>query len=189
MQWKTNLIYFDAKASDDLCSTSWYMEELMSDTRFTTTRPVTTSTQTGPLYWVAGQNEDSGSYVFKAAVYNSTGDVPVVINLPAGSVSAGSQANLTVLTAPDGYSFNEMGKPNVVQTTTTILHAARDGSFSFSLPNLSIAVFASSPKSAGPGGWGGPWGWGGWWGGNGGYGGCRGGRRWGGWGWGAGNGC
>jgi hypothetical protein len=102
--------------------------------------------------------------------------VPVSVSFP--NVRPGASANLTVLTAPDPYSFNEMGRPNVVSSVTTVLRADWQGKFSFTLPNLAVAVLATQPVVAGPPGW--PWGMP--WGGFGGWGGCKGGRSWGGWG-------
>jgi len=91
--------------------------------------------------------------------------VPVSIGFEA--VNPGTKANLTELTAADGYSYNWLDEPNVVITTVTELVAGPWG-FEFELPNLSVAVLVTE----GDGGVGGPYnGWGGW-SGKGGYGGC-----------------
>jgi len=107
-------------------------------------------------------------------------NVPVTVSFP--NTRPGAAANLTVLTAPDPYSFNAMGKPNVVNSATTVLRADWQGKYSFTLPNLAVAVLATQPVVAGgpPGRpWGMPWG------GFGGFGGCKAGngnKGWGGWG-------
>jgi len=159
------MIYFTADPSQTILSTSYHMISLFSSIRLTSVLPVTTNAQTGPLYWVAGQNNITGSHIAKFAVYNSTGSVPVSIGFEA--VNPGTKANLTVLTAADGYSYNWLDEPNVVITTVTELVAGPWG-FEFELPNLSVAVLVTE----GDGGVGGPYnGWGGW-SGKGGYGGC-----------------
>ena len=138
MQWLTNLLYFDADPKSTVLSTSYHMMALFSGTRFTTTRPVTTTTKTAPLYWVAGTDEATGAGIAKLAVYNSTGNVPVRLNFDG----VGKTANLTVLTAPSWDSFNSVGH-DVVVSNTTMVQADSTGAFAFSLPNLSIAVLVT----------------------------------------------
>lgn len=148
-QWRTNLIYFDANNDNDVLSTSYHMLSLLSNTRMTTTRPATTSVQSGPLYWVAGENEGTGARIAKFAVYNSTStpDQPtpyengiIPVEMSFDGVAQGARANLTVLTAPSWNAFNEVGEANVVQTTVTTITADLGGVFSFELPDLSVAL-------------------------------------------------
>lgn len=87
---------------------------------------------------MAGKAEDSNSHLFKAAVYNSTSDVPV--SLSFDGVGSGSKAQLTVLTAPDALSMNEIGRENLVKREVHDLTAGDRGVFEFALPNLSVAV-------------------------------------------------
>lgn len=75
-----------------------------------------------------------------------------------------TSANLTVLTAPDAYSYNDIGL-DVVQTSITTIKAGSGCSFSISLPDLSVAVLETeanggSGHGAGSGGnpAGSPWG-------------------------------
>ena len=100
-----------------------------------------------PLYYVVGKNEDSGAFIFKGAVYNSTdgADVPVSLSFPG--VVAGTSAELTVLTGPeDPYGFNDpFTGINVVRTVREKIVADKDGIFKFELPNLSAAVLDTSP--------------------------------------------
>jgi alpha-N-arabinofuranosidase len=137
-QWLTNLLYFDADPKSTVLSTSYHMMALFSGTRFTTTRPVTTTTKTAPLYWVAGTDEATGAGIAKLAAYNSTGNVPVRLNFDG----VGKTANLTVLTAPSWDSVNTV-EGDVVVSTTTMIQADSTGAFAFSLPNLSIAVLVT----------------------------------------------
>jgi alpha-N-arabinofuranosidase len=104
----------------------------------TNTLPTSSETPFGPLYYVAGLNNETQSHIFKAAVYNSTSDVPV--SLTFDGVKAGSTAELTVLTAPDAFAMNEVGGKNLVKQTVSKLKAGAGGAFRFSLPNLSVAV-------------------------------------------------
>ncbi|GMF67847.1 unnamed protein product [Aspergillus oryzae] len=92
----------------------------------------------GPLYYVAGVDNTSNSHIFKAAVYNSTADVPV--SLTFDGVKAGTSASLTVLTAADPLGMNEVGAANIVDKKTSTVTAGVNGVFDFSLPNLSVAV-------------------------------------------------
>ena len=143
-QWLTNLLYFDADPKSTVLSTSYHMLALFSGTRFTTTRPVETTTQTAPLYWVAGTDEATGAGIAKLAVYNSTSDVPVRLNFDG----VGKTANLTVLTAPSWDSYNSVGY-DVVVSNTTMIQADSTGAFSFSLPDLSIAVLRTEGGGSG----------------------------------------
>jgi alpha-N-arabinofuranosidase len=81
-----------------------------------------------------------GKYTFKAAIYNATENIP--FNIEFAGLKAGAKATLTVLTAPDGFSSNVFGGPNVVQTDVTTLTAGKSG-FGFELENYSIAVLTT----------------------------------------------
>lgn len=75
-------------------------------------------------------------------MYNSTEDVPV--SLTFSGVGRGTKADLTVLTAPDAFSMNEVGGANIVNSKTTTIKAGKKGEFSFKLPNLSVAVLTTN---------------------------------------------
>lgn len=104
----------------------------------TNTLPTKSSDKYGPLYYVAGLDNSTNSHIFKAAVYNSTADVPV--SLTFDGVKAGTAAELTVLTASDALAMNEVGGANQVKSKVSTLRAGKEGVFKFSLPNLSVAV-------------------------------------------------
>lgn len=143
-EWGPDLISYTADPSQDVKSTSYHLVELYSGTRITDTLP-TTSTDggLGPVYWVAGKNDDTGSYIMKAAVYNSTqatnSSAPVSVSVTFDGVSEGTSGTLTVLTAPGPYTNNDIGV-DVVTTTTTTIKAGSGGTFKLSMPDLSIAV-------------------------------------------------
>ncbi|KAF1347105.1 glycoside hydrolase superfamily [Delphinella strobiligena] len=134
-QWTPDLISYTADPSQDVLSTSWHLINLLSGTRISNTLP-TSGGDFGPAYWVAGVGE-TGSHILKTAVYNTTGDVPVTVSF--NGVSAGFTAKLTVLTAPDAYSYNDIGI-DVVNTTSTTITASSAGVFTFTLPDLSVSV-------------------------------------------------
>lgn len=140
-EWTPDLISFTADQSQTVLSTSYKVLKLFGNTEFTSTLPATTTDDFGPAYWVAGEDNSTSTYYIKAAVYNSTEDVP--FNVTFDGVGSGSLATLTVLTAPDGYSFNSIGA-DVVVTTESTLTADSAGAFSFSLPNLSVGVLAAA---------------------------------------------
>lgn len=142
-EWAPDLISFTADQTQTVLSTSYEVLRLLGNSAFTSTLPATTAAGDafGPAYWVAGEDNATSTYYVKAAVYNSTADVP--FNVTFEGVSGGASATLTVLTAPDGYSYNNIGT-EVVATTTSTLTAGADGAFSFSLPNLSVAVLAAT---------------------------------------------
>lgn len=141
-QWTPDLISFTADPSQTVLSTSWHVISLLSGTRITETLP-TVGGNFGPGYWVAGINNETGSHILKTVVYNSTGPYPVSVSFDG--VAAGATANLTVLSAPNGYSNNDVGV-DVVQSTTTIA-ASANGTFSFFLPDLSVSVLIVNPGS------------------------------------------
>lgn len=107
----------------------------------TNTLPSTSPDAFGPLYYATGLNSKTDSHIFKAAVYNSTSDVPV--SLTFEGVGRGTKADLTILTAPDANAVNKVGGSNIVNSKTTQIKAGKKGEFSFKLPNLSIAVLST----------------------------------------------
>ncbi|KAH8658025.1 alpha-L-arabinofuranosidase A [Xylariales sp. PMI_506] len=135
--WAPDLISFTTNPDETVRSTSWHVLQLFSSNPATETRAANGTGPQGPLYWVTGYNADEDAYLFKGAVYNSTGDVPITLRF---DVPAGKSANLTVLTAESPFDANVVGGPNVVLSTTTLVTAGDDGDFSFSLPNYSVAV-------------------------------------------------
>lgn len=112
------------------------------------TETLPASTEFNPLYYVAGRNEKTQGHVFKAAVYNSTDGADVPVRLTFDGVAAGTAAELTVLTGPeDPYGINDpFTGDNIVQTTQTTVQSDENGTFSFSLPNLSVAVLDTQVK-------------------------------------------
>lgn len=121
-----------------IAKTKLTVKQLLSQNKITHNLPTTWSEGgIGPLYWVAGRDDKSGSNLFKAAVYNSTADVPVTVEF-AGSTAM--SANLTVLSCDDPNASNYPGGPEVVQTGVFSVAAKSQGVFEFSLPNLSVAV-------------------------------------------------
>lgn len=136
------------------------MINLLSNTRITETLP-TTGGDFGPAYWVAGMSNVTGSRILKTAVYNSTGDVPMSVSFDG--VTAYAKANLTVLTAATGASYSDIGT-DVVNRTSTIITASGDGTFTFSLPDLSVSILeigkeCNSTWAAQSWGWSGHQGW------------------------------
>ncbi|KAF2103488.1 putative vacuolar segregation protein [Rhizodiscina lignyota] len=140
-EWGPDLISYTADPAQDVKSTSYHMIQLLSSHRIAETLPATSDSGYGPVYWVAGKNDDS--HIFKGAVYNSTeaynSSAPVPVSVSFSGVSAGASGALTVLTAPAPYTHNDIGV-NVVKTTTTHVSAGKDGAFSFHLPDYSVAV-------------------------------------------------
>lgn len=90
---------------------------------------------------MAGVNEGTNQYTFKATVYNTTSPVP--FNIDFEGLKQGAKATLTVLNAPSGLSHNVPGGENVVERTTTSLTAGQGGVFSFQLKEYDIAVLTT----------------------------------------------
>ncbi|KAI0421854.1 alpha-N-arabinofuranosidase A [Xylaria grammica] len=145
-QWSITMLQFAADPAMTTRSTSWYIWELMAAHPITETLPV--NNDFGPLYYVAGKNDKTQGHVFKAAVYNSTDGADVPVKLAFDDVSAGTTAELTVLTGPeDPYGVNDpFTGVNIVKTTKTTVKSDKNGTFSFSLPNLSVAVLDTKGK-------------------------------------------
>lgn len=108
----------------------------------TNTLPATSDGNFGPLYYATGLDNKTNSRIFKAAVYNSTADVPV--SLTFEGVGRGTTADLTILTAPKDVSMNAVGGANLVRSQTTKIKASKQGVFSFNLPDLSVAVLTTN---------------------------------------------
>jgi alpha-L-arabinofuranosidase len=137
------IVGFTADTSQTVRSTSHGVISLLSSVRITNTLPVT-GDSLRPGYWVAGFNSNTGSYLLKTAVYNGDGDLPMTVTFAA--VSEGATAVLTMLTAPSGTSNNDIGT-SVLKTTTQTLTAGTGGTFTFSLPNLSVSVLEVKSSS------------------------------------------
>ncbi|RDL30791.1 Uncharacterized protein BP5553_10136 [Venustampulla echinocandica] len=143
-QWHPDLISFNADTSKTTLSTSYERIKLFSNNRFTAVLPMTSSAAFGPAYYVAGINDDTDMYIFKAAVYNTTSEVPFTLSFPG--TTEGRTARLTLLTAPGGaYAMNTFGGPNAVDTNVSTITASGSG-FSFSLPQWSIAVLTTGRR-------------------------------------------
>jgi alpha-L-arabinofuranosidase len=140
------MIQFAADPALTTKSVSYYVWELFAATIMTHTLPTTSSFN--PLYYVAGKDETTSSYIFKSAVYNSTdrannnASVPVPVSLAFADLPAGTKAMLTVLTGPENpYGYNDpFTGINVVKTANTSIVADAEGVFNFELPNMSVAV-------------------------------------------------
>ncbi|KAK4861878.1 hypothetical protein LT330_003913 [Penicillium expansum] len=141
-QWSPTILSFNSDPDQTARSTSWHVWSLFNHNIMTNTLPATSSDAFGPLYYATGLNSKTNSHIFKAAVYNSTSDVPV--SLTFDGVGRGTKADLTILTAPDPFSMNEVGGANIVNSKTTQIKAGKKGEFSFKLPNLSIAVLTTN---------------------------------------------
>jgi alpha-N-arabinofuranosidase len=145
-EWAPDLISFTADPNQTVLSTSYHTFKLLSNNRITHTLPVTMGSgdNIGPAYWVAGQNEKTGAYLLKTAIYNATSDVPFSVSFAglssSNGSSSGASATLTVLTAADESAHNAPGLPEAVSMNATTVTASSNGTFSFSLPNLSVAV-------------------------------------------------
>lgn len=132
------MITFDANTSATVKSTSYHVMSLFSKYRFTQVLPLENSDKYGPGYWMAGVNEERGAYTWKGAVYNTTEPVEFNVDFP-GIRNKKSRAKLTVLAAPDAFSENRFGEPDLVKYEGTVLKAGDKG-FHFSLPQWSVAV-------------------------------------------------
>lgn len=162
-EWSPTFLAFNADPTETARSTSWHVydvrswpstlhcplpldadrsSQLFAHSHMTTTLPTTSETPFGPLYYVAGFDNARNSHIFKAAVYNSTAAVPVSLSFKG--VKEGTEAQLTMLTAPDPYAMNAVGGANLVKTEVSTLKADGRGTFKFNLPNLSVAVLSTA---------------------------------------------
>lgn len=110
--------------------------------RHTMTKTLPTTSDFRPLYYVAGINEVDNTRIFKVAAYNSTDVTPVSVKFEG--VPAGTTAQLTILTGLDPYGFNDpYTGVNMVTTEVQSLIMSGDGTYDFSLPNLSVALLVT----------------------------------------------
>ncbi|OBT82888.1 hypothetical protein VE02_08652 [Pseudogymnoascus sp. 03VT05] len=140
-QWAPDLVSFSADPAKDVYSTSYYAIQLLSAHRYTHTAPFTSDEGFGPAFYVAGVNQGTNQYTFKATVYNTTSPVP--FNIDFEGLHQGAKATLTVLNAPSGLSENVPNGENVVKRTTTSLTAQKGEVFSFQLKEYDIAVLTT----------------------------------------------
>ncbi|ROT42655.1 glycoside hydrolase [Sodiomyces alkalinus F11] len=142
-QWAMTMVQHAADPAMTTRSTSWYLWELIAAHIMTHTLPA--EGDIGPLYYVAGKNEDKGSFIWKGAAYNTTDSAPIPVSLSFEGVEEGTKALLTMLTNAeedkDPYAYNDphLGN-NAVERTTFVLTANEEGAFEFDMPELSIAI-------------------------------------------------
>ncbi|KAL0941459.1 alpha-L-arabinofuranosidase [Colletotrichum truncatum] len=137
-QWTPTQIAYDADPARTTRSTSFHTYKLLASHVLTETLPSEGDIGYGPLYWVTGRNNQTGSLIFKAAVYNSTADVH--ISLDFDGVPAGATGELTILTSSSADAQNVLGGPEVIHTNVSTVVAGSDANFVFALPNLSVAT-------------------------------------------------
>lgn len=116
------------------------MIELLSNNRYSSVVPVTSDTDFGPAYWVAGTSGE-GKYTFKTAVYNTTETQN--FSVAFDGVTEGAKGTLTILTAPEGLSSNVPGGPQVVNWDSSEVVAGVNGTFQFALEQLTVAVLTT----------------------------------------------
>ncbi|EPS25343.1 putative alpha-L-arabinofuranosidase [Penicillium oxalicum 114-2] len=141
-QWVPTLLTFTADPEQTTRSTSYHVTRLLASNTMTHTLSAGSDTDFGPLHYVTGYDKRSHSYLFKAAVYNSSDDVPVSIKFP--DMPSGVRAELSLLTADAPESSNAVGGPEIVTTSVSSVEAGPGGYFNFKLPDLSVAVLRVS---------------------------------------------
>lgn len=143
--WSVTLVQFDAWTVTR--STSWYLWELFAFHPMSHTLPATEDF--GPVYYVAGKNEDQGSFIWKGACYNTTNGADQPVSVKFDGVQEGTKASLTMLTnsVGDPMRWNDpYNHTNIVDRSTVVLSANKDGAFEFEMPELSIAVLDTDYK-------------------------------------------
>lgn len=135
-QWTPDLIPFTADPTQTVKSTNYHQNSLFSNTRMTTNHNASTTSNFGPAYWVAGENIHTKTHILKAAVYNSTAEVPFTVAFEG--LEAGATGSLTVLTAPSPESSSHIGSDMVI--TTHVAVTAGSNGFVFTLPDLSVTL-------------------------------------------------
>lgn len=137
--WSPDLISFTADPAQTVLSTSYHLFKLFSSTRFTATLPATSEDDFGPAYWATGINEDTNTYVFKCAVYNTTETVPFAVSFEG--VEEGATGMLTVLSSSGPWAANVLGGENVVVETSTEITAGEGGVFEWEMDSLTVGLF------------------------------------------------
>jgi alpha-L-arabinofuranosidase len=150
-QWSITMIQFAADTALTTRSTSWYIWSLFAHHPVTHTLPVSSPAGYGPVYYGAGYDESrDGALVWKGAVYNTTNNKDVPINVAFEGVKAGTKAVLGMAIQPDGdpWAYNDpFTGVNVVDVSTKIITANSAGVFSFTMPELSVAVLDTDTSS------------------------------------------
>ena len=123
-----NVAVIKHTATDIIRTISYYVQRLFASNYGTMTLPVTADTNFGPLYWSVTASESKTAYV-KIVNYNGASSTPVTVKLKG---STKTTATLTVLTAPSGTSFNDLGSEVSTWTQLTV-QASSAGVFNFTL--------------------------------------------------------
>ncbi|KAK3711850.1 hypothetical protein LTR37_009368 [Vermiconidia calcicola] len=143
-QWSITLIQFAADPALTTRSTSWYIWSMFAHHPITETLPVSSGAGFGPVYYGAGRDETrGGAMVWKGAVYNTTNNADVPIKVAFEGVEAGTKAQLSMATQPEGdpWAYNDpFAGVNVVDVSRRVVTANGEGVFEFAMPELSVAV-------------------------------------------------
>lgn len=151
-QWAVTIVQFAADTALTTRSTSWYLWELFAAHPMSHTLPA--SSDFDPVWYVAGKNEDKGSFIWKGACYNTTDHEDVPVSVKFEGVKKGTKASVTLLTnkAGDPEAHNDpFTQINVVDSKTFTVTADKEGAFKFRMPELSIAVLDTDHKKPGCG--------------------------------------
>jgi len=152
-QWSITMMQYDADPKRTTKAVTWYCWSLFAHHPITHTVPTESESAYGPLYWGAGKDERrNNAMVWKGAVYNTTNSEDVPVTVKFLGVAPGSLANLTILTnsAQDPYMYNDpFTGINIVNTTNMMVTAQSDGTFRFTMPELSVAVLDTDVGGAG----------------------------------------
>ncbi|KAF2265364.1 glycoside hydrolase [Lojkania enalia] len=143
-QWPITLIQFTADPKMTTRAVTWFCWSLFAHHPISHTLPTTSNSSYNPLYWTAGKDQArNGALVWKGAVYNSTDSSPIPVSIEFQGIKPGTKASLTMLTnsVGDPYAYNDpFTGLNIVNTTIIEVIAGMNGTFEFSLPELSVAV-------------------------------------------------
>jgi alpha-N-arabinofuranosidase len=134
-QWTPNLIGVDSTPGSLTGSVSYYVQLLFSSHRGSTILPVSSTSDFGPLYWVASSTTTGTCYVKLANYGNTTESVTVTV---PGATSASATADLTVLTGPSTGS-NYPNNVTITPSSSSVTGSA-SGGWTFSLPGYGVAV-------------------------------------------------
>ena len=138
-EWSADLVGLDSTPGSLTGSVSYYVQLLFSTARGSTILPVTSTSNFGPLYWVASSTT-SGTYYVKLANYGTTTQ-SVTVKIPNATV-ASATANLKTLTGAStqsNYPFNV----TVLPVSSSVTGSA-SGGWTFNVPGYRVAILTVS---------------------------------------------
>ncbi|KAJ5675663.1 Glycoside hydrolase superfamily [Penicillium macrosclerotiorum] len=133
ISWSPTLYGFDSSPGSITPSTSYFIQKMFASNKGDTVLPVNSSTDFGPLYWVASKT--GSTYYLKLANYGQD-EQSVIVSVPGTK-----EGKVEMLAGPQ----HEGNQPfNITITPTTTKMHSRNGTYTLKMEPWAVAVLVAT---------------------------------------------